>query len=125
MTPYNIYDEVEKQQDQSDLNRTRAPFFNENTWNPNIVDMFVKVLANTVRSKYPNAKITKEIFQKDSHDRDYMVKINIQMGTFNKNVDLAVEMIRSPLCPKNMPNEVANQFIGLIDIHLTKQKRKK
>lgn len=125
MNPYNIYDEVEKSQDQSDLNNSRTPFFNESSWHPNIIEMFVKALATKVNGKYTKAKITQEIFQKDDHDRSYMVKINIQLDNFNKNVDLAVDMIRSPLCPKDMPFAVADQFIGLIDLHLTKQKRKK
>lgn len=123
---FDIYDETEKANDAAILKASRSSFFNENSWTPTITDKFASVVAKQIKSQYPSAVITNKVFQKEEIGMEYMLNINVCIDTigFNKNVDLQVEMIRSPKCPTNLPVELANQFIEIIKLKIAKNKKK-
>ena len=107
----NFYDS-DKGVDHSVLRSIKTPFDGELSWSPTIVDGFANAVSSVIKQEYGDAELTYDL--KKNKQFQWEFTITVHRKSFVKHLDLKVEFIKSPKCPRDLPQSVGKQFISFI-----------
>ena len=98
-----------------DLHRIDTNYnFEETSWNPTIIQRFVMAVNIEFKENFPyQGKLSWEMKKEENKP---VLEASVRTEDFGSlSVQLPVDKIRSPKCPKNLPSQLISNFIKNFD----------